>query len=267
MTPELTGAERYLASRMNNRDYREAYEAAVTGPMNVISLHQPYASLIMAGVKTWETRGNPPNGDMRPEGVRGLPGKRINAGDRILIHAARTWAPGWLRWYSPERSDADSDRLNVLESVGVDFHECGDNWWKIDTRSLPLGAILGSVRFEAAIPVRTHVHNPHLPKLYDWSAWVCHETDIDKLTYEIDGFPDLDISDQLLYGNWLPGGWAWELSDPIPTTEQCPVCERRRARPFPGGYPDDTRCWACNSDGCCNPIPAKGKQGVWQWTT
>ena len=29
MTPEPTGAERYLASRMNNRDYREAYEAAV----------------------------------------------------------------------------------------------------------------------------------------------------------------------------------------------------------------------------------------------
>ena len=146
--------------------------------MNVITLYQPYASLAIAGIKTWETRGNPPHGDMCPEGVRGLPGKRINAGDRILIHAARSRAPGWLRWYSPERSDADSDRLNVLESVGVDFHECGDNWWKIDTRSLPLGAILGSVRFEAAIPVRTHVHNPHLPKLDDWSAWICHETDI-----------------------------------------------------------------------------------------
>ena len=49
MTPELTGAERYLASRMNNRDYREAYEAAVTGPMNVITLYQPYASLVMTG--------------------------------------------------------------------------------------------------------------------------------------------------------------------------------------------------------------------------
>lgn len=202
--------------------------------MNVITLYQPHASLIMAGVKPWETRGNPPNGDMRPEGVRGLPGRRINAGDRILIHAARTWAPGWLRWYSPERSDADSDRLNVLESVGVDFHECGDNWWKIDTRSLPLGAILGSVRFEAAIPVRTHVHNPHLPKLDDWSAWICHETDIAKLTYEIDGFPDLDISDQLPFGNWTPGGWAWELADPQPLDQ---------------------------------PIPARGKQGVWEWTT
>ena len=31
---------------------------------NVITVYQPYASLIMAGVKTWETRGNPPHGDM-----------------------------------------------------------------------------------------------------------------------------------------------------------------------------------------------------------
>jgi len=42
MTSELTGAERYLASRMDDSDYREAYEAAVTGPMNVITLYQPY---------------------------------------------------------------------------------------------------------------------------------------------------------------------------------------------------------------------------------
>ena len=52
---------------------------------NVITLYQPYASLAIAGIKTWETRGNPPNGDMRPEGVRGLPGRQINAGDRIKV--------------------------------------------------------------------------------------------------------------------------------------------------------------------------------------
>ena len=62
----------------------------------VITVYQPYASLIMAGVKTWETRGLPPNGDMRPEGVRGLPGRRVNAGDRIGIHTAKRWAPGWV---------------------------------------------------------------------------------------------------------------------------------------------------------------------------
>ena len=59
----------------------------------VITVYQPYASLIMAGVKTWETRGNPPNGDMRPEGVRGLPGRRINAGDRLA--AMFGYLPDW----------------------------------------------------------------------------------------------------------------------------------------------------------------------------
>lgn len=28
---------------------------------NVITVYQPHASLIMAGIKTWETRGNPPS--------------------------------------------------------------------------------------------------------------------------------------------------------------------------------------------------------------
>ena len=242
MTPEQTGAERYLASRMNNRDYREAYEAAVTGPMNVITLYQPHASLIMAGVKTWETRGNPPNGDMRPEGVRGLPGKRINAGDRILIHAANR-----------PITFADCERFNTIDPLSnvqlgwvdgdpalyfrddmVETSFEAGAWTSGNTFeiSMTFGAILGSVRFEAAIPVRTHVHNPHLPKLDDWSAWICHETDIAKLTYEIDGFPDLDISDQLPFGNWTPGGWAWELADPQPLDQ---------------------------------PIPVKGKQGVWEW--
>ena len=50
MTSELTGAERYLASRMDDSDYREAYEAAVTGPMNVITLYQPYGWASLDGV-------------------------------------------------------------------------------------------------------------------------------------------------------------------------------------------------------------------------
>jgi len=200
---------------------------------NVITVYQPYASLIMAGVKTWETRGNPPNGDMRPEGVRGLPGKQINRGDRVAIHAAKRWAPGWVRWYNPDRKDADLALTDALEEIGVEFGE-SDGYWYPNPRSLPTGVILGSVRVDGAIPIRTHLHNPHLPKLYDWCAWVCHETDIDKLTYEIDGCYDEDISDQLPFGNWTPGGWAWELADPQPLDQ---------------------------------PIPVTGKQGVWQWTT
>lgn len=40
----------------------------------VLTVDQPYASLIAAGVKRWVTQPSPPNGDMRPAGVRGLPG-------------------------------------------------------------------------------------------------------------------------------------------------------------------------------------------------
>ena len=50
MTSELTGAERYLASRMDDSDYREAYEAAVTGPMNVITLYSPTGWASLDGV-------------------------------------------------------------------------------------------------------------------------------------------------------------------------------------------------------------------------
>lgn len=194
--------------------------------MNVITVRQPYASLIVAGIKLWETRPYPPNGDMRPKGVRGLPGLRIDRGERIAIHAAQRWAPGWLRWYSPERSDADSDRLNVLESVGVDFHECGDNWWKIDTRSLPLGAIIGIVEVTRCLPVADYdtctfgIHEPH----------IC-TSDSGRDLALVENGAETTISDQLPYGDWQPGRWAWRLVDPQP----------------------------------CDPIPAKGKQGVWSW--
>ena len=52
-----------------------------------LSIAEPYASAIVHGIKTWETRGQPPNGEMRPDGVRGFPGVRLNRGDRIMVVA------------------------------------------------------------------------------------------------------------------------------------------------------------------------------------
>lgn len=62
--------------------------------MKVLTIRQPWASLIVAGIKTIETRPAPPNGPMRPPGVRGLPGLPIEPGERIGIHAAITNTPG-----------------------------------------------------------------------------------------------------------------------------------------------------------------------------
>lgn len=60
----------------------------MTAPTVALTLHQPYASLIVAGIKTWETRPLAPHGDMRWLGESGLPGCRINRDDRVAIHAA-----------------------------------------------------------------------------------------------------------------------------------------------------------------------------------
>ena len=52
-----------------------------------ITIDQPYPALIVAGVMGWETRGNPPAGEMCPPGVRPLPGCAIERGERIARHA------------------------------------------------------------------------------------------------------------------------------------------------------------------------------------
>lgn len=55
--------------------------------MKAIVVRQPWATLIALGVKTIETRPAPPNGPMRPDGVRGLPGCTLERGERIAIVA------------------------------------------------------------------------------------------------------------------------------------------------------------------------------------
>jgi hypothetical protein len=80
------------------------------------------------------------------------------------------------------------------------------------------------------------------------------------------------ISDQLPFGDFIPGRWAWILEDAKPTTERCPGCrgvtsidlwatgvtsvpERKRFQ----------RCSTCAGKGVCDPMPVKGHAGLWTW--
>jgi len=209
--------------------------------LKVITVDQPYASLIMAGVKRWETRPSPLNGNMRPEGVRGLPGLKVNAGERIGIAASKKWAKGWCRWYDPDHSTVDSDLMEVLGSIGVDFAEdCNGSYqWKLLSHwsGLPLGALLGTVEVPRVMPVVSEWSD--LPAGWDESSPFIVAVKVagrlavwNPESAVPQGFVTVDISDQLPFGHWAPGGWAWELADPQPLAE---------------------------------PIPAKGKQGVWEW--
>lgn len=184
----------------------------------VLSIDQPYASLVMLGHKRFETRPSPPNGDMRPDGVRGLPGAAVNRGDRLLIASTTRWPANfstygarfevWPHDHSPMLYDSVADRaFNV-----------------------PLGCILGSVEVTDAYPIESI--EPGGPEPSDASLLCGRVAYVggDSLTLT-DRFvsppDDTDITDQLPLGEWDPGRWAWALADPQPLAEPVPVVGRQ----------------------------------------
>lgn len=264
----------------------------------VMSVDQPYASLIMLGVKRFETRPAPPNGDMRPDGVRGLPGARVNRGDRLLIAST-------------------ARKPKVPSSYGlwwVDMHQhiglYMDHEHDLTDIRLPLGCILGSVTVTDAYPIIEWPYTgADYPAIYDHHARVVHPPDADRdwvrwCRRNADGLRECSHHDEVALGDWTPGRWAWALTDPTPTTERCPWCDGAGWEPqaaprtcsagcgcrwlsdpergdcacdgdcfgsawdhLPDGSdrPDLTTCTLCDGVGSCGPIPVTGKQGVWRW--
>jgi hypothetical protein len=72
------------------------------------------------------------------------------------------------------------------------------------------------------------------------------------------------IEDQRPYGDFTPGRYAWLLEDVKPTTERCPACWGEGHVWMPSRA-FATMCPACDHTGRCDPIPAKGRQGLWNW--
>lgn len=229
----------------------------------MLSVHQPYASLILAGIKRFETRPGPPNGDMRPEGVRaGVGGCSVNRGDIIGIASTAL--------------DTDGDRSIPAEAWdALGEHIGGD--------APARGVLLGTVRVVDAYPMI----DPELGWQYDLDTpEIAVLTDIDELHIAGPFDRTRDISSELPYGEWTPGRWAIELADPVPTTERCPVCPDqsligslvvqcpscRRGRWYgvgpcgSCGAPGPAGCTACGELRSCEPIPVSGLQGVWRLT-
>ncbi len=183
----------------------------------VLSVDQPYASLIMAGIKPWETRTGPLNGDMRPTGVRGVPGLRVNRGDRIGI-AASACIPR-----NHEHRNADDDL-----PVWIDERVCGHWEWTENVNDYTagglyrwrgqLGVLLGTVQVLDCLPIIDTERGWHLDTDTPGAAIV---NDGDTLTL-IDGRIEHDLTDQLPIGDWAPGRWAISVTDPIPTTDPLP---------------------------------------------
>lgn len=219
--------------------------------LRCITVYQPWASLIAAGVKTIETRSWPTN-------VRGRIGI---ASDETFEHTEDAWLTLGC--------------AGLVDEPGV---------WP----TLPTGAIVATAELVDCAPIVrfnderwAELAKTHAPR------WVEHVVDQDPLPPGARGLFIADnewgdynarlsgrtITDQLPYGDFTCGRWAWLLADVKPTTERCPACWGTCVLKVRCGTPEQAPCGKCNCDFCpacdaegiCPPIPAKGRQGWWRW--
>lgn len=169
--------------------------------MKAVVLHQPYATLVALGVKTIETRPSPPNGPMRPDGVRGLPGLAIEPGERIAIVAGMQKADVDKVGMAPYAPLMDPDRPGMLR--------------------LPLafGAVVCTVVVTEALPMEPC---PPYSSSFD-DRWepeppsVLYLGGLDGGPWAfIDGDGPISFVGHLPYGDFAPGRWGWLLTDVEP---------------------------------------------------
>lgn len=175
------------------------------------------------------------------------------------------------------------------------FHNGTDNEWVLRGSSgktiyLLLGHLLGTVRVVDCAPIgewdsfRTGIYEGDEGDYPGQSVIVNHAASgfstSDNWQLVLDDGAVHDISDQLPYGDYTPGRWAWIFEDAKTTGERCPACRGTgrvlltmtfKSKAYEGGSaqsdvagPD--LCPTCNGKGTCDPIPVKGSPRIWQWS-
>jgi hypothetical protein len=145
-----------------------------------ISLSQPYASLLISGIKTFETRSWKP-------GARNM---EIIKREGLLIHASQSKKYAHLAGQAPF--------WQHLSKMG----------------RIPYGCIIGHVRVGRVIKTEDFLVE----------GMNAAGTDEEK---------NRAFVEEVAFGNYSPGRWAWELIAPVEFPE---------------------------------PIPVKGKLSLWSWT-
>lgn len=180
--------------------------------MKALTIRQPWASLIAHGVKTIETRSWSTK-------YRGP----------LAIHAGKA---------KPERSE---EGCGV--PVGHDWLpvEDFDGSWRLEHFArgctgapydidMPLGAVVATCTLADVVPIVA------LSGCRDGSPHVCLPGDGALAHSRLsqpwpDGETEHNVTDQLPFGDFTPGRYAWLLTDIVP----------------------------------CDPVPAKGRLGMWDW--
>lgn len=164
--------------------------------MKAITLWQPWASLWACGAKKYETRSWATN-------YRGP----------IAIHAAARKCD--------TRGLSGATVHAMIQAIRPITAHLAKTIMYLPLELLPLGSVIATAELIGCWLIReTHTVDPVTGRP---SAYI--DLDIYSETVRVDG-------DELLFGDWTPGRYAWEIT---------------------------------NLQLLPEPIPAKGKQGLWNW--
>lgn len=234
-----------------------------------IVMKAPMPLLVRYGIKTIETKTAPPSGPMRPDGVRGESGHKVERGERIAIVMGK----GVFRYDEyPEAWDQLAEVMGWPASYtdrsanGMDLAEA---FRRDEVASFPLGAVVCTVTIEDALPIVETGEESAIrtidrdgddtlwitePVRYPlggiaevggevWTKYVNEFAHGDKGFVERERWEefcdreglayDLDqreVSAEFSLGDFTPGRWGWLLADVRP----------------------------------CDPVPVKGAQGVFR---
>lgn len=200
-----------------------------------LTLHQPLATLMALKVKTIETRSWP--------APKSLIGQRmgIHAAKRRVVDGQRIGA--WATWRR--------EPFDWLAPAGE--HEITGN--EIE---LPFGAIVATGVLTDCVPIVADPENVRGGLAIATAHGNVHVLTSDSYQRDFEG--------QAPYGDFRPGRWAWLYENVKPTIERCPRCWG-----LFGQYQYEVDgafrpCPTCTGAGHCDPLSAKGRQGVWWWT-
>lgn len=215
--------------------------------MKCLTIRQPYASLVAAGVKTIETRS-----------------WRTSYRGRIAIHAAAR--------------PMDDGGFKLMLAAGVSPSAALTAYSTNPDYGIPRGAVVATAELVDCVPMVGNGVDFGDPDALNvpWGFYG-HEGRVPNLPLELcqrvdrHNYRITDVTEQEPFGDFAPGRWAWLLDDIKPVNERCPWCwgarfacpqHGRSAKCRHGTAPT---CHVCDGRGACDPIPARGQQGLWNW--
>lgn len=189
-----------------------------------LTLHQPYATGIALGLKGIETR-------TKPVKYRGW----------LAIHAA-VFTPAKVRREVLGQADRGQWRSPFAGNMRIinALYHCGYAPWDANSkarddylRPLPLGAVVAVARLVDVVPI-VHAGEERAVRrveVFDDSLWLSEPDEEDENGEQWGEEETREVTEERPWGLYEPGRYAWLLADVIKLPE---------------------------------PIPAKGKQGLWK---